>query len=423
MRNLFMRFRLNTLTAIFSCLVAGSGILHAEEIKLGGRPLEIHGSFSQGFMFSNQNNFLTNDTSSGSFGLTDGSLNLNYRITDKLRVGAQAYDRKIGALGHGTVQLDWALVDFRVKNWLGFRGGKVKTVLGLYNDTQDSEFLHTWALLPQSIYPVDLRETYIAHTGGDVYGEISLKRYGSISYTAYAGRRPNDLTGGYAYALGAFIPTIKITSYTGLQVGEDVRWTTPVNGLLVGASHQAQDVNGKGTMYNWGFLGIPDGSPFREGTVRDYTNQFYVQYQRHKMRIDGEYRRYWRNHSLFFNGSTTPFDIAADSRSWYIAGAYRINKRLELGAYHSRYYADWNQNHDFRVETYTGPGDPPDNHIFDWTVTARVDLARYWNVKVEGHFMDGYGSPDSVHGFYQPQNPSGFQRTTNLLIVRTGFNF
>src|SRR5262245_34113351 len=116
MRNLFMRFRLRILTATFSFLVVGSSILHAEEIKLGGRPLEIHGSFSQGFMFTNQNNFLTTDTSSGSFGLTDGSLNLNYRINDKLRVGAQAYDRKIGALGHGTVQLDWALLDFRVKN-------------------------------------------------------------------------------------------------------------------------------------------------------------------------------------------------------------------------------------------------------------------------------------------------------------------
>ncbi|HLJ86135.1 MAG TPA: hypothetical protein VKZ53_04890 [Candidatus Angelobacter sp.] len=419
-----MRFRLTTtLIAILPLLAAGSLVLRAQEIKIAGRPLEVHGSFSQGFMYTNQNNYLTDNTTSGSFGLTDGSLNLNYQIFNKLRVGAQVYDRKIGAIGRGTVQLDWALVDYRMKDWMGFRAGKVKTVLGLYNDTQDSEFLHTWALLPQSIYPVDLRESYIAHTGGDIYGDIPLKKLGTLSYTAYAGQRPNDLTGGYAYALGAYVPTIHVTSYTGLQVGQDVRWATPVSGLLLGASHQSQDVNGKGIMFNWAVLGIPDGSPFREGTVRDFTNQFYVQYQHRKLRIDGEYRRYWRNHSLYFNNATTPFNIASDSRSWYIAGAYRLHKRLEVGAYHSRYYADWNQTHNFRVETFTGSGDPPDNHIFDWTLTARVDLASYWNVKIEGHFMDGYGSPDSVHGFYQPQNPNGFQRTTNLLVVRTGFNF
>jgi hypothetical protein len=52
----------------------------------------------------------------------------------------------------------------------------------------------------------------------------------------------------------------------------------------------------------------------------------------------------------------------------------------------------------------------------------RIDIKRYWNIKVEGHFMDGYGSPDSVHGFYEPQNPFGFQRSTHMLVIRTGFN-
>jgi len=37
--------------------------------------------------------------------------------------------------------------------WFGVRGGKVKTVIGLSNDTQDYEFLNTFALLPQSVYP------------------------------------------------------------------------------------------------------------------------------------------------------------------------------------------------------------------------------------------------------------------------------
>lgn len=426
-----MHYRFAMILAIFSLVIAVPTGIAAQEItfKIADRPLEVHGAFSQGFMVSGQNNYLTMDTTSGSFAMTDGAVNVNYRISDKLRIGAQAYDRKVGALGHGKVTLDWALADFKAKSWLGFRGGKVKTTMGLYNDTQDMEFLHTWALLPQSMYPVDLRDSYIAHEGGDIYGDISLKKYGMLSYTAYAGQRPNDLTGGYVYALTAFTPSIYFKSFTGLQVGQDVRWATPVKGLLVGYSHQSGDVNGIGNGYGFSTITpppgvpapppVPDGSPIKETTRRDFTHQFYTQYQHNKLRIDGEYRRYWRDHLTSLNNlPATP--VTYDIRSWYVSGAYRVNKWLELGTYHSRYYPDWNETH---IRNLPGASDPAAQHIFDWAVTGRVDIKRYWDVKVEGHFMDGYGYINSVRGFYQAQNPSGFQPKTNLLVVRSGFNF
>ena len=53
-------------------------------------------------------------------------------------------------MGNWHPELDWAVADYRFKDWFGIRGGKVKTALGLYNDTQDLEFLYTWALMPQS---------------------------------------------------------------------------------------------------------------------------------------------------------------------------------------------------------------------------------------------------------------------------------
>jgi len=75
------------------------------------------------------------------------------------------------------------------------RGGKVKTTLGLYNDTQDMEFLHTWALVPQAVYPLDQRGETIAHLGGDIYGEIPIRRLGSLNYTVYGGKRPTTRRG------------------------------------------------------------------------------------------------------------------------------------------------------------------------------------------------------------------------------------
>ena len=36
---------------------------------------------------------------------------------------------------------------------------------------------------------------------------------------------------------------------------------------------------------------------------------------------------------------------------------------------------------------------PAGNHIYDKVVTARIDLTKFRNIKLEGHFMDGYGFP------------------------------
>ncbi len=70
-------------------------------------------------------------TSGGSFAMTDGAINVSMRLTSKLRIGAQGYVRNIGQLGHGHVTLDWAFADYKFNDWIGIRGGRIKTALGL----------------------------------------------------------------------------------------------------------------------------------------------------------------------------------------------------------------------------------------------------------------------------------------------------
>jgi len=82
---------------------------------------------------------------------------------------------------------------------MGFRAGKVKTALGLYNDTQDAESLHTWALLPQALYPTDLRTSLIAHTGGDV---PTTRATGNTSTPRIAGFR--SITGPVTWKVRTF---------------------------------------------------------------------------------------------------------------------------------------------------------------------------------------------------------------------------
>jgi len=185
-----------------AALSMAPGLLHAQfDFRIAGRDFQVHSFASQGFAYSNDNNYLTMNTSQGSFAMTDGGVNISTQLTDKFRVGAQVYDRNIGELGKWHPQLDWVTADYKFTGWFGIRAGKVKTVLGLYADTQDMDFLHPFALLPQSVYPTDLRDATIAHLGGDIYGNIPLKKLGSLSYTAFAGQRKDSKYGGYAYSM------------------------------------------------------------------------------------------------------------------------------------------------------------------------------------------------------------------------------
>jgi hypothetical protein len=392
--------------------------LQAQEFKLFDRTVQVHGYVSQGFVYTNNNNWLTMDTSSGSAAMTDMAVNASSQITDKLRIGAQGFDRNLGQLGQYHPSLDWAVADYRFKSWFGVRGGKVKTVLGLYNDTQDEDFLRDFALLPQSVYPIDLRDSTIAHLGGDIYGDISLKRnLGDLSYTVYAGHRSDSIYSGYPYYLSSF--GSHITSFGGLQYGADLRWNTPLKGLLIGASRIDEDITGKGAAIN-PFNPGAGLVPYSEASKADWTNQFYGEYIRGRLRLDAEYRRYWRNQELF-GGTSESF---ADVRGWYVSGAYRISKWMQAGSYYS-HYTITNVVAGALAAFYPPDTDTglPSNHDYDKVITGRADLNRFINVKIEGHFMNGYGSGPYPNGFYTQVNPQGFQPNTRALVLKTSFNF
>ena len=81
---------------IFFLLLPGQTLLQAQEFKLFDRTVQVHGWLSQGFVYTNDNNWLTMNTSSGSGAMTDMGLNLSTQLTDKLHVGAQVFDRNLG---------------------------------------------------------------------------------------------------------------------------------------------------------------------------------------------------------------------------------------------------------------------------------------------------------------------------------------
>lgn len=390
---------------------AASATTDAQEVTVLHKAVQLHGFGTQGLSYTNDNNWLTMNTSEGSLKFTDMGLNVSSQVTSKFRVGAQVYSRELGQLGRWHPRLDWAIADLRLEPWLGFRGGKVKTVFGLYTDTQDMDFANTFALLPQSVYPIDLRDATIAHLGGDIYGTVRLPHLsGSVAYTAYGGRRSDSMHSGYPYLLTTY--GIFLKSYGGPVYGGDLRWKAPLRGLTLGVSRLNERITGKGS-YN-GAVGIPATPHYFEYSKHDWANQFYGRFVRQKFHVESEYRRSYRD-QVIFNELTW---VETDVRGWYVGGGYQTNRWLELGAYYS----------DYRIFADAGLGisegyPDPTKHDYDKVATAKFSLSQYATVKIEGHFMQGNGSELYPDGFYSGADATGLKDNTIALVVRTGFSF
>jgi len=206
---------------------------------------------------------------------------------------------------------------------------------------------------------------------------------------------------------------IDYTDYGGLQIGTDVRWQA--RDFQFGAAHMRGDIKGTGTFT----FPVPDVGmvtvPTEEHSNDDHTTQVFGQFSRGKMKIDAEYRNYYRDQQIF-NDAT---NIITDMNAWYLSGTYRVASHVELGTYYSRSTLDAQQGEFFGVKP-----PPTTGHVYDKVVAARFDINRFIAVKVEGHFMDGVGNigmyPD---GFYAADNLNGFKPKTNLFLTRLGFNF
>ena len=132
--------------ALVTATTAYASSARAAELLDG---IQIHGFLSQGYAKSTkQNNFPVTNSGQGSFNFNDFGINFSKEITPDLHVGMQlsAFDR--GDYGQDKVTIDWAFGDYRYKDWLGIRAGKIKIPQGLYNETRDNDALRTFIFLP-----------------------------------------------------------------------------------------------------------------------------------------------------------------------------------------------------------------------------------------------------------------------------------
>jgi hypothetical protein len=312
----------------------------------------------------------------------------------------------MGQIGRGNVQIDWAYGDYRVRDWLGFRGGKIKAPMGLFNEIEDTDTLFNWVLLPQGMYEADFRSYNVPVVGGSIYGRIKLPKGGSVTYQLFGGQRGVTANDG-SPLLTWQLYRIDQRAMSGYTYGGDFKWRTPIKGLTAGVSFDNARLYAPHANWPINPYGIPLVLSIDSATSREI---YSVEFQRGKLDLaaEGKHEPHWVANNGVAVG-TTPRE------SWYVMGSYHFTDKLTVGSYFSRVWGT-NFNGTFRWAYY----DPskPEFYANDTVANARYDINRFVYVKLEGHYIDG-----DLAAFYPGTNPNGLQKVTRLAIARVGFTF
>ncbi|OMH32864.1 hypothetical protein BGP75_14470 [Motiliproteus sp. MSK22-1] len=128
------------------------------------------GFITQGWSISDRNNFFGNSSdSNGSFDFRELGINGIYSVSPQLRLSGQLLSRTAGKGEDGDVQVDYLFADWSFlqnnDRQAGVRFGRLKNPIGFYNDTRDVSFTRPSIVLPQSIYPDQVRELELSSDG------------------------------------------------------------------------------------------------------------------------------------------------------------------------------------------------------------------------------------------------------------------
>ncbi len=323
--------------------------------------LQVHGFISQGFLKTTANDYLAK-SSDGSFDFTEAGVNLTAQLTDKVRVGVQFFAFNLGNIGKFNVKADWFYLDYRLRDWLGVRAGRLKIAYGLYNDVSDIDAARAPALLPSSLYPFTNRDFLLAQTGIEFYGYAHLARAGALDYRFYGGSVPLDLPPQD----GAAIPltSLRVPYIAGLRV----LWETPLDGLRVGVTGVYLRAVATANYPPPMLLTV---------TANEYAGVASIEYAAHDLLLAAEYgRTRVKNH---YDPLLVP-DTTVTSEGGYLLSAYRLKRWLQPAAFYSLLYP----NHDIRQGR--------ENVQHDLAGTLRFDVNDYWIIKVEAHYMHGTAS-------------------------------
>lgn len=320
---------------------------------------QVHGFASQGFLLTTGNDYLVTDSTDGSFQLSEVGINYSRQLTDRLRFGAQLFAQNFGPAGNYTPQVDWFHLDYRWRDWLGLRAGRLKIPHGLYNEVNDIDAARVPVLLPQSVYPLQARHFLFAQTGAELYGFARSAALGALDYRLFAGTIHID-----SRLLVPVNQTIPLSFNVPWTFGGRLLWETPVPGLRVGGSVLKLH------------LDVVAHLPMMMTATIDNDSWFWVgslEYSIGALAFTAEYTRGYTDQTSVI--PTSNFQTEADSG--YVMVSYVVASWFQPALYYSLKFDDVDVRDDLATSQH------------DLSLTLRFDINRYWLLKLEGHYMAG----------------------------------
>jgi hypothetical protein len=378
--------------------------------------IAVHGFVSQGAFVSTENDYLGH-SERGSVEFLEAAINVSTEVAERLRVGAQLFTRDLGPLGNYAMSLDWAYLDYRWRDWLGLRAGRVKMPFGLYNEFSDIDSARLPILLPQSVYPIASRDFLLAQTGVALYGSYPFGSTGGIDYQIF---------GGTIFISQSSVlnldPAISIREIDTKQVGGgQLFWRTPLAGLRLGGSylHTTFDFHLQADAATTAQLIMLEVVP------PDFDGRFVLGLRDIDLAV-GSVEYVWDDWLFAAEYSRWMYDVyssipdalpvsAENSERFYGMVAYRFNRWLEAGSYYSVSFVD--------ADDRDGSGERfREKHRAyqrDLAMSARFDVNDFWLWKLEAHYMDGTGYLSDE----DPADPNNLDPDWGFFLVKTTVSF
>ncbi len=432
-----------TSIALFAIVVVLTGLLPQSEALAFGDDIHVGGMVSQGYLQTTENNFLIDDSKDGSFEFQEATIHFMAMPVDRLRIGVQLYARDFGSEGNTDVVLDWAYGDYRWRDFLGVRAGRIKMPIGFYNKVRDIDVARTSILLPQSVYTETQRDFGLAYEGVNVYGNLGLGGGGSADYEAFFGTLnvPNmnsifwrdaiqNIADGYSAGVVAGLsaatgaPANSISTYSTSNnsaasfdnfYGYQIVWNTPINGLRLGHTNLTGSVEfGTDVTVD---ADVPTGNaamPIMESSnsteVRSevdipYLATFSVEYIWNKLTVAAEYKENRYETKTYFDNTLASESVDVGVGYYGMVG-YQVFNWMTLSTYYSELYPD-NSDRDSSHRQW----------LKDAAFSTRFDLNSNWLLKLELHSMNGTGSLSRL------QNPDGFEESWMLYAAKATYRF
>lgn len=367
---------------------------------------DVHGTLSQGWIHSEDNNFIE-DSTDGTFDFREFGLNASTSLGERITVGGQLFARKYGSIGDDEVYLDWLSASYALSDKVGFRAGKLKMPYGLYGDTRDVDSLRTQILLPQGVYVESFRGAINSMWGGAVFGILNSTQWGSLDYSLQLGQSAVNEDSGELNRLASYVELEVDGADDGDAGALKLFWNTPAQGLRLGTTLSWSEFTAKGPTDS--LLGIPGTleaelkDQYFFLTSAEYTwNRATFSFENFYSNIKGE---------ITIGSALSPAVVfRVNMRANYLNIDYRATDSLTLGVGYSRL----SLNQKVRPMIANAGGKDKQNGYY---ASLRYDITPNLIAKVEQHFSTGKA------GLFLMENADGLEDDWSMTLLKISFVF